>query len=143
MKALDMARAALAEGRDVNVEDFKTFVLGGKWTLEHTGKPFDAFQARACTTIATAFCIDRGLQKSKRYGIAMGADACRVLARAWAHTMQYYLNVYCESPIDTEEPFGEDVHASYVETSELTKLSGIVKSQASRQAITELRALRC
>ena len=81
--------AASADATD----DFAVVVLGGAWTAANRGLAADAVQGLARGADAAAFCAARGMQKSSRYEISAYSFqwAC-ILARAWAHRMQYFFN---------------------------------------------------
>ena len=81
-------------------------LLGGKRTLEHTGKRFDAYQGYARDGLPEEFCKTFGLQRSMRFSTKLcPQEAARVMAKAWCSRMQHFYNmrkVTCAS----EEIFG-------------------------------------
>ena len=143
MKTLDDARAALAEKQDLEVDSFKTVVLGGKWTEKHKKMVFDSVQGKASGNLANTFCDQRGLQYSMRFGgKTRDFSVCGVLARAWCHRMQHFFNSYIASPLPKGTEYPEHIHSDYVETSEFQALVASATDAWTLANIEKVRAVR-
>ena len=82
--ALEKARAALGDAEGSNTDDFGTRVLS--WN--------DATAGYCKNALAKDFCKARGEQQGMRFNFgAHGDRACGIMARYWAHKMQYYFNL--------------------------------------------------
>ena len=119
-----MARSALAAAApDMSLHDFKTGVLGGKWTAKHKGVPFDAIQGSARGVLAQSFCRRRNVQLSARFDVsAYGQVACNVLARAWCHRMQYYYNLELTDALGEGKVFTQADVDAYLAPTEFVQL---------------------
>ena len=142
--ALDQARAMLAaESLDSAHDDFKTKPLGGDWTMGNVGTYCDAIQAYPSGKVAIAFCKARAGCNSIRFGINAhhGAPICGILARAWAHRMQFFLNAEVDNPRLDGMPFPEALVASYTEPTEFTRLANSKPVKITMDRIRDIRAL--
>ena len=102
-----------------DVEDFSVTVLGGAWTMAARGVAADAVQASARSPLAKDFCRRRGLPLSARFEISTySQEHATVMARAWAHRMQLFLNVEIMSE-DIAYEFTQQDKDEYVEPTEL------------------------
>ena len=103
------------------------------------GVPFDAIQGIARREFANHFCQRRGVQKSIRCDIAAyQQDGCAIMARAWCHRMQYFLNLDLargESHVFTSGDLSE-----YHEPSEFTTWAAAAGGRASKR-IAQIRTL--
>ena len=124
MKHLDEVRVELAAHAPIVSDgDFKTNVLGGMWLLAERGVACDAIQGAARGALAIGFCARRRVQKTIRLELAAyGHEACGIMARAWCHRMQHYLNAEVSGAAAEAEAFPAHVHTSYVEPSEFVRL---------------------
>jgi len=134
MRELDQKRAELASQGQVDSDgDFKVGVLGGAWTLAAKGKVADAIQGVASSVLARDFCTARQIQKSIRFDIeAYGPEICGILARAWCHRMQYFLNAELRDPVVVGRKFGREIVADYEEPSEMAKLAADPESSSGK-----------
>lgn len=140
-KELAGARERWQAEQGALAEDFKTCLLGGAWTQRATGQVVDYVCAKASNEAAETWCERYGLQKTSRYSLrAYGDRAAGILARCWAHRMQYYFDVflakdamdYCYTPED---------HSSYREPLEIAELGHDSEGRLSAR-IAQIRALR-
>jgi hypothetical protein len=122
MRELDLARDALAGSSTDAYDDFKTAVLGGAWLLHTHGIPFDAVQGAARGAFAKDFCARRGVQLAIRFSYnSYGAELCGVMARAWCHKMQFFLNLERRTPAGAAVVITRDHHDEYSEPTEFTR----------------------
>ena len=145
MRELDEVRAGLAAHEPRESEaDFKTSVSGGQWLLAERGLACDAIQGSARGALANDFCARRGVQKSIRFDLAAyGHEACGIMARAWCHKMQFYLNAELGGRAEENLPFEANVHDAYAEPTEFVRLcaSPDATSRAMARRIAQIRAL--
>lgn len=124
------------------LDDFKVVILGGKWTMQHKHTAFDAIQGIARGGLAKEFCDRRGLQQSMRFDVsAYGQERCQVLARAFCHKMQYFLQAEIGNQDLVHKPFPPNVVGEYVEPSEMTKIASGQLSKALEKRICQIREL--
>jgi hypothetical protein len=142
MKSLDEARAALVLDKALPAsDDFKVCLLGGKWTMEHKHTAYDALQGSARGALAKDFCRKRELQMSMRFDVsAYGEATCQILARAWCHRLQYFLDQEVAHPDFQGKDFPADVVAAYQEASEFSKLASSGAGKALQRRIDQIRA---
>ena len=95
---LHKARGAWGPTEENVVEDFKANLLGGAWSLQTKGKAVVACLASAKTPRATNWCVQYGMYRSGRFEVSLyGEHAAQTFARAWAHRMQFFLDLYLAS----------------------------------------------
>lgn len=75
--------------------DFTTALLGGRWTQQHLGVPYDAFQGKAAAGQASEWCSMFSLPRS-----LWGWPAC-TMVQAWCSRMQHFMGDggRCELPV--------------------------------------------
>ena len=114
MAKLDEARRSLAADPMSSSDDFRTTVLSRN----------DAVQGIARNALAKDFCRRRGVPGGAiRFNFSTyGSATCGILARAWCHKMQHYLNLEVVHPLGEGLVFGPEEHATYDEPSELKRL---------------------
>lgn len=123
-KTLAKARAHLASLPGATSECFNTRVLGGGWTAENVGCAYDAIQGYARNQQGVQFLQRRGLQKSMRFNTrSFGPATCGVLARAWIHKSQFFLDVEVLNPEYEGLPFPGGLADTYLEPSDLSALA--------------------
>ena len=75
-----------------DVEHFAWTVRGGRWTAENKGVAFDCYVCAAKTAVAADYCCRVALPRSASFSIALYGDHFGLLlAKAWAHRMQWLL----------------------------------------------------
>ena len=75
--------------------DFTICLLGGKWTMDHLGVPYDAFQGKSASGAASAWCARFSLPKSGRFSIAAYSEATAcIMATAWCGHMQHLYDLW-------------------------------------------------
>jgi hypothetical protein len=114
---LEAKRAELASTDDIEITDFTTGLLGGTWTMAHSGKAFDAYQSKIRGgSDAIEWCNQYNCTKSARFDISLYGDAqASLMAREWARRLQYFFNIYTSSG-DAHYVFSDDDVKSYVPT---------------------------
>lgn len=123
LKQLLLTRMALASHKDARQDEFGTRPLGGRGTIMKTGYGHDAIQGYARTQSAQDWCVSRGLQQSMRFNNReLGNDSCGILARAFSHKMQYYMNADLGDSSLRGQPFPASLLADYVAPSEFEAL---------------------
>ena len=72
-----------------------------------------------------------------------GHDACGIMARAWCHKMQFYLNAELGGRAEENLPFEANVHDAYAEPTEFVRLcaSPDATTRAMARRIAQIRAL--
>ena len=143
MRALDIARAALAEGAPHSAEDFKTRVLGGPWLIRTRGEGRYAVAGEAVGAFAIDFCRRRKVNRGFRCNYSVyGARVCGILCRLWCHKMQYFLDVETAATEGTELVFTPEHHAGYEEPTEVARLlAEPVVIPETRVRVEQVRAL--
>ena len=87
--------------------DFGSLARGGAREKALTGKALHATQAVARTLLGKTWAEKRGLQVTfKATHSEHGADASRVLCRAWSHRMQFFFDMEMAS-VDPKKLFDE------------------------------------
>jgi hypothetical protein len=142
---LDRRRSDLAADGAVYAlgEDFKVGGLGGAWTYHHHGVAMDAIQASCRHQAAKTFCDQHHLPKSARFDLKAFPDGiAQVLARAWAHRMQFFydLGVAIQRDGAAFRPFSPDEQDSYQETAEFRTAAGELGGH--RQGIVRVNQIR-
>lgn len=134
MRALEDARSAL-QAVVISSDDFKTRVVGRSSLLEQKGNALQAIVGEQATPKAREFCQRRHVQQSvsfspEKFG---GPDACGLLARAWCHKMQYFLN---QEQLHAAGTFEIDAAAlaQYCEPTDFAQLADIGGQQVRRRA---------
>lgn len=142
MRQLETARAQLNCGAQEEAH-FHTKVLGGAWAMSHLGTPYDAVQGACRGALAEAFCRRRRVQKSMRFNYNLyGASACAILARAWCHKMEFFLQQELQHPDGASLAFTPAMLGAYEEPSELRALlEGAPPSPALQGRVNQIRAL--
>jgi hypothetical protein len=138
---LERRRAEWAEAPEERFEDFGVRLLGGEWTARERGVACDAFQAYARGALATAFCAGRGLAKTARFEIALYGEAnAAVLARGWAHKMQWHYTRYVASGGE-HYVFPAAELAMYREPTEFVRVATALHDTAqARRRVAAIRA---
>jgi len=117
-------------------------VLGGKWTLEHRGRAYDAVQGHARGPEALDFCRRRALQKSMRFSTAdFGLELAHLLARAYVSRMEYAFGLEQAGTVGPFEPFTVDHWRLYEEPDELRAVLAQNPLRLLHKRVAELRRL--
>jgi hypothetical protein len=139
--ALGAKRAALADESELEFDNFRVTILGGQWTAKHKGVPFDAVQATARGDLPNAWSIKHGLNRSARFELALYGEAwAPVLARGWAHRMQFFYNLHVSSGTDDYRYTAVDA-ALYVEPAEFRRAADALDSAAASKRIAQIRGI--
>ena len=95
--------AVIAKRREFAAEElapqeyFKTSILGGAWTEQHKGVPFDSVMCFASGRQVVAWCTKYHVQKSKRFGFRGHGEAeAHALALYTAQVLSYYYAFFVE-----------------------------------------------
>jgi hypothetical protein len=141
-KELHSARAALDAAIEEPPADFHVKLLGGKFTMERTGHPYDAVSAAPSRGSAAAEWIKLYFPTSSaRFEVAAyGMDGARVLATCWCRKMQHYFGIF-EVSGDAEYVYSGEDHDSWVEPADFTELFSILTGKHLKRC-EWLRALR-
>ena len=92
MRAVDDARVAL-QAVPRSTDDFRTRLVLRSELLEERSNALQAVVGEQANPVAREFCLRRGLRQSASFAPgAYGPDASSVMARAWCHKMQHFLN---------------------------------------------------
>ena len=129
-------------GRDAGdvAEQFYVHVRGGRYTLEHTGRPMDTVRASARAGVATEFVRTFGLQRTSSYSLrTYGDELGEALARCWAHKMQWVLAKWVEAGLP--EPSAFDL-AGAASSWEQPPWTAVVESSGHAQAQQRLSDIR-
>jgi hypothetical protein len=140
---LEAIRRRVQEAPMVAVDDFRVTGLGGNWTSKHKGESCDYIIGMCKGKATNDWCKNRNLSRSKRYPIkGFGEVDCTILARAWCHRMQYYLNKANRQDQPDQYEFTQDDHDRYIEPTEFVKLATVL-SETPKGApyVDELRSL--
>ena len=136
---LDVVRQHVAACGNASSDDFGTRVLGGAWTLQERGVVFDAIQGIARREFANQFCTRRGVQKPMRFDVsACGQEGRSIMARAWCHRMQYFLDL--ELAHGEGHVYTDAERRDYCEPSEFTMWADAVKGRALER-VAQIRAV--
>jgi hypothetical protein len=139
---LHLAREALmGDQSELVCEDFKPRVLGGKWLVRHSGKPFDAIQGSCKNPESEEFSERRLGTKTMRFTISLGIKNAGVLARAWCSRLQYFYDVERADEHGALAIFNDAHRASYVEPLEFVQLADSLPSAELRARIDKIRNL--
>ena len=139
---LDRARAELATAGEASFDDFKTRVLGGTWLAIQQGIGKDAVQGICRTALARRFCDRRGVLQSTRFNYSEhGKDAPGIIARAWRHRMQYFLNIELSDPAGERLRFTAEHRRAYSEPTEFARLASECSHPPTQQRIAQTRAV--
>ncbi len=107
----------------------------------HLGQADDTFIGKASTQVAKAWCEAIRVPQSARFAISLyGEFGANVLARAWCHRRQHYLDIFLDSGLPEYEYSKED-HESYVEPDDLQSLVPALEGKAL-QRVQQLRSIR-
>jgi hypothetical protein len=141
LRELHVARALLSDAPLAKQANFGTRVLGGAFTVGATGSAYDAMQGFCRNRLAEDWCLSRGAQRSMRFDPRQIGDASAgILARAWAHRMQFFMDREVFDPSLVGGPFPVSVVAEYEEPSEFTALA-LRASPAELRHVDRVRAL--
>jgi hypothetical protein len=136
---LHKAREAWAPTDDSLGEDFKVNLLGGAWSMQAKGKAVVACLASARTPRATKWCVQYGMHRSGRFEVSLyGEKAAQAFAHAWAHRMQFFLNLYLASNEDRYR-YTQSDKDSYLEPTEFTAMASTLAGKMLSRA-SQLRA---
>ena len=131
---LHKAREAWGPTEESLVEDFKVNLLGGAWSLQTKGKAVVACLASAKTPRATNWCVQYGLYRSGRFEVSVyGEHAAQTFARAWAHRMQFFLDLYLASN-ERQYRYTQGDKDSYLEPTEFTALASTLMGKVLARA---------
>lgn len=121
----DMREAWQLKYSDKMMADFGGTVLGGPSTYQAARVVADYVCVESTTADAKAFTKKYKLSNSKRASISLydGVHNATVLVTAWAHRMQFFLDLYRSSG-DESYTFTEADYDSYKEQAEFTTLVG-------------------
>ena len=96
--ALSAKRMGYAAEELAPQDYFKTSILGGAWTEQHKGVPFDSAMCFSSGGRVVRWCTMFHVQKTKRFGFRGHGEAeAYALARYCAHVMSYYYSVYVDA----------------------------------------------
>jgi hypothetical protein len=131
---LHKAREAWGPTEESLGDDFKVNLLGGAWSLQTKGKAVVACLASAKTARATNWCIQYGMHRSGRFEVSLyGEQAAQTFARAWAHRMQFFLDLYLASG-ESQYRYTQGDKDSYLEPTEFTALASTLKGKVLARA---------
>ena len=131
---LHKAREAWGPTDENLVEDFRVNLLGGAWSVQTKGKAVVACLALAKTSRAINWCIQYGMYRSGRFEVSLyGEQAARTFAQAWAHRMQFFLNLYLGSN-ESNYRYTQGDKDSYLEPTEFTALASTLKGKVLARA---------
>ena len=121
----DMREAWQLKYSDKMMADFGGTVLGGASTYKAARVVADYVCVESTTAGAKAFTKKYKLNNSRRASISLydGVHNATVLVTAWAHRMQFFLDLYRSSG-DESYTFTEAYYDSYKEQAEFTTLVG-------------------
>ena len=104
-------------------DDFGGGLLGGFFIRSASGHVADNVCCEATTAAAREFVVRYGLHASKRANIILyGMDTASCLCLAWAHKMQYYLDLYLGAGV-RNYAFTSDDHNAYREPPDFSELA--------------------
>lgn len=128
-------------GEPAVADDFRVAILGGAWTQQAMGKPYDNFMGKAASAKAKSWCQQYGCPASSRFSIAMyGEHAASQMASAWCHKLQYYIDI-SQAASPGPYRYTEDDHGGYQEPSAFTECVTALKGKQLARA-QQLRSLR-
>ena len=91
---LEAIRAAIQADQATRTKDFKVVPVVSTQDQAATGQAVLAIQGIACGDMAERFCKQQHVHKSSFYKISVYGEAnCGILARAWIHKMQYFMDI--------------------------------------------------
>ena len=126
---LHRARQAWVPNADYLGDDFKVNLLGGTWSLQTKGKSVVAWLASARTPRASNWCTQYGLYRSGRFEVSVyGEKAAQTFAKAWAHKMQFFLNLYLASN-EARYRYTPGDKDAYLEPGDFTALATTLKGK--------------
>ena len=127
------------------LEDFKISLLGGHSTFKATsskgkaGVVSDFVCCEVDSARAKAFVLAYGLQQSKRASIRLyDLGPATILAEAWGHRLQYYLDRYLTSG-DVRYSFTVADHNAYEEPASFTNLAD--QNKAVEDVVQSIRSV--
>lgn len=92
---LHKPRLEWAPASDAHCADLRCSLLGGAWLLKTHGREYDAFQIVAAGAQCKLWCRQYRLNQSARFSIEnVGVRVASILARGWAHRMQFYFDAW-------------------------------------------------
>ena len=144
---LDDAVAKLEEKRALEAKDapadehFHWKVMGGKWTAEHLGVPYDAYRSLARSPLAKQFVLQYGINQSCSFTLAkFGEDLSKVLAEYWCGKIGHVIKMWCERGQGLYEFRKEDI-SSFVEPKAFSD-AFVVAGPVQQKRLLELRGLQ-
>ena len=122
-RELENQRASMAADPDIDCDDFKVAFVTGVHDLVHRGHDTSSHLASARGMDAKDFCKLHTVPMSGRYEVNVYPDGTSaVLARAWAHRMQFFFNAHKVVPVQ-KGAFSIGTVNSYVEPTEFTRFA--------------------
>ena len=136
---LDRARQQWTGPAQATAADFVVCLLGGKWLMEQTGLPYDAFMGKAKQkSRGEAFLVQYGMQKTKRFFVSkFGMDEALALAHGWCHRMSYFFDIWAESG-NPNYKFTEADLGGYSMPQEVVQVLSRLRGTASTTAVAAM-----
>ena len=140
MRALEDARTAL-QAVPRSTDDFRTRAVTRSCLAEQRGNALQAIVGEHASQRAREFCGRRHVQLSVSFSPEVyGHEACGVLARAWCHRVQHFLNEELSQPAGTAYTIDADAVAAYKEPAEFARLAETAAAQLRRR-VQQIRGI--
>lgn len=121
------------------VGHFKVCLLGGAWTMEHTGMVCDAVKAYASGKDVKSWCSKYGLPNQARFGIRkFGQEQATALAETWCSHLQRFYDHYLAANMETFEYAAYEVNAPPLPKAVADMAAS---SQIFRERLEQIRAM--
>ena len=115
-----MARLHWCSQADNANPNYSYTLVGGTWTARREGISYNRFEASCRGEYVSTWNARRGLPRCGSYAIkTYGLGACRTLAAAWCHCMQYFFD---RAHAGSAEVFGQEAVAESAEPDDLVEL---------------------
>ena len=118
---LELQRAAYGAADHPRDDDFKVVLFSSREAMSR-GVAVQAYKGECSGLFAEVFCRERGMRMSAEFHTSTYSEqACGVLARAWCHRMQHFLNQ--SLPRGSRVIFAQADFEAYREPDELSELA--------------------
>ena len=143
LTAVDRARSAERELAVASgATDFMASENAGESTLLKKGIYHDAVQGKCISKIGRDFADRRGLQSTFKCTFRThDEEPSRIMARAWAHRMQWFLNYELAHSAEGVVEFTDDIVSQYVEPHEFTLLDAAATKKCWAPKIAFIRRI--
>jgi hypothetical protein len=135
--------AARAEAADCfDDEQFRVKPLGGLWTATTLNVAQDAWQGRAVTAEAKAWCQRYSFQVAMRFDISLYTNAgALTCAMYWCQKLSCYYRIWAEAGGPDGHVYSDAEIASFVEPREFNELVGACRAPVAQRRFLQLRGL--